>query len=975
MRLLFSLLTALVFYASLFAEQKITVTGNVYDRITTKDLPHVNVTVLNPDSTVVVETDAFDEQYKFNEVNHTYVRFDAGYYKFDIPVAPAPYIMKFTKEGYDTYFQPLDLSKMGSRQFELKLPPVYLTPVQEGPTVELDEVVVKTSKIKFYHKGDTIVYNADAFMLPQGSTLDALIAKLPGVEIKDGGKIYVNGKYVESLLLNGKDFFKGNQDVLRQNLGAYAVKDVAVYDKYGQMSKLMGADLEDDKEFVMDVRLKKDYMGGFLGNVEASYGTDDRYSGRLFAMHFNNNARFSLYGNVNNVNNLNRPNDGEGRSYMYEEMTGTGDIANGGFDYSVEDPAKVWAVNGNVDARYYDNTTVKNIFTESFLQRNSFQSTFNNTGDKVMNLFTKHEFKLNKELYYFNIKPEFFYNRTRSTVGNSSVEFGTNVQERYEINQAVIDAIYKGSPQEIREAIVNRNRFNRKNRSNNYRGYFWSEQTLRFKDSPDAFSLWIEGEYSRDHTNSFTDQNIDYGFNGMDAPESSSALRRETRQYPRYMAWMKGAGRYFVKARKTQFTLGYEYRHEQQRKSSLEFLYDSHTLDEEAVLPYDIPLQPDLGNTNSSKLYANIHMIKGSFDYNAEFASKVKFSLAVMPEFHIRRRHLFYNAYDTGDEGLYPVVIPVARTSFSFNNTGIRLNINTTNNKHRLYMMYRFNTDYVSLTDLIDIPNTTDPLNVSRGNSNLKDALNQSLSLSFSSTLAKNTNLYVYSSFNYTSRDLVRGYTYNSSTGVRDFQTVNVSGNLYSSSNIYFYKSFEFGNNEIDFNVGADYMFRRYANMLGEDGPMRKQVVFSNRFGYAARVEYTFMGRYSLGGRFGGSNIFSRTNSSDRANSVERHLVPQAWIRLKLPLKLTFDANMNYMIIRGTANRDMDPSQCIVDASLRYDLNDSWNFRVEGYDLLNQQKPYTNVISASGRTQTITNALPRFVMFTVGYKFNTRSKK
>ena len=160
MRLLFSLFTALIFSVYVFAEQKITITGNVYDRMTTKDLPHVNVAVLNPDSTVVVETEAFDEQYKFNEVNHTYARFDAGYYKFDIPVAPAPYIMKFAKEGYDTYFQPLDLSKMGNRQFELKLPPVYLTPVQEGPTVELDEVVVKTSKIKFYHKGDTIVYNA-----------------------------------------------------------------------------------------------------------------------------------------------------------------------------------------------------------------------------------------------------------------------------------------------------------------------------------------------------------------------------------------------------------------------------------------------------------------------------------------------------------------------------------------------------------------------------------------------------------------------------------------------------------------------------------------------------------------------------------------------------------------------------------------------------------------------------------------------
>ncbi len=956
--------------ASLSAQQKITVSGNVFDRVTTKDLPRVKLTVLNPDSTVAVETEALYETYKFE--GNSIKEFETGYFKFDIPKASSPYIMQFSKEGYDTYEQSLDLSKMTSRQFELKLPPVYMTPVAEGPTVELDEVVVKTSKIKFYHKGDTIVYNADAFMLPQGSTLDALIAKLPGVEIKDGGKIYVNGKYVESLLLNGKDFFKGNQDILRQNLGAYAVKDVAVYDKYGQMSKLMGTDLEDDKEFVMDVRLKKDYMGGFLGNIEASYGTDDRYSGRLFGMHFNNNARFSLYGNVNNVNNTSRPNDGEGYNVYTERYDGISDIANGGFDYNVEDPRKVWSISGNVDAKYVKNTVHKNIFTESFLQRNSFQTTLDNMRNKNFSISTNHQFKLDKEFYYFNIRPEFRYNRTRSTSDNSSVEFDTDVQERYEINKAVIDAIYKGSQHELREALINRNRYNRKNRSNNYRGYFWSEQTMRFPGSPDALSVWIEGEYSRDHTNTLTDQNIDYGFNGLDAPVSSMAQRRESRSYPAYTAWMKGAARYFVKARKTQFTLGYEYRHEQQRKSSLEFLFDSHTQDEEAILPYDTELIPDLPNTNSSKLYANIHMLKGSFDYNNEFPSKLKFTLSVIPEFHIRRRNLFYHAFEMEDAALYPVVIPVSRTSCSFNNTIVRWRLNTPDYKYSLYMQYDFNTNYAPLTDMIDIPNTSDPLNIYHGNPNLKDAFTQRVNLNFSSQLAKNTNLNVYSSFHYNSRDIVKGYIYNSKTGVRDFQSRNVSGILYTSNDIYFYKSMTFGNHELSLNIGGNYGFQRYANMIGEDGPMKKQIVYSNSFGYVARIEYTLLGKYSLGGRFNASNTLSRTNTND--HTVERRLMPQAWINLKLPFRFSFNSTMNYLIYKGIESKGMNPNQCLLNANLRYQLNDNWSFRVEAYDILNQQKPYSNVVSAISRTQTIVNTLPRYFLLSVAYKFNTRKK-
>lgn len=967
------IITLIGVFSSLSAQQKITVSGYVYDRVTTKHLPHVKLTILTPDSTVAVETEAVQDI--VDVISNQYKSFQIGYYKFDIPAAPDPYIMRLSKDGYDTLEQPLDLSKMTSRQYELKLPPIYMTPEVFGPTVELDEVVVKTSKIKFYHKGDTIVYNADAFMLPQGSTLDALIAQLPGVEIKEGGKIYVNGKYVESLLLNGKDFFKGNQDILRQNLGAYTVKDIAVYDKYGQLSKLMDTKLDNDKEYVMDVRLKKDYMGGYIGNLEASYGTDDRYSGRIFAMHFNNNGRYTLYGNLNNVNNTNRPTDGQGyKNFGGESTSGVSDIANGGFDYLVEDPLKEWRINGNIDASYVNNNLYRNIFTESFLQRNSFQSSFDNSRDNTLTLSTTHTLMMDKEHYYLNVRPEFRYNRTRSASDNASVEFDSDMQERFDVDRKVIDAIYTGTPQQLREAIINRNRFNRTHRSNNYRGYFWSEQGFSFKSSPDAFSVWIEGEYNRDHTRSLTDQNIDYGFNGSNAPETSMAYRRENKKYPDYTGWIKGAARYLFKTRCLKYSIGYEYLHEEQRKSSLQFLFDSYAEDEEAILPYDTELQPDLGNTNTYRQNFNVHLIKGSLDYDTNLSSNVYLSLMFSPEFHIYSRSLHYNAYDMGNSDYYPVLIPINRTSRSFNKSGMRAFLRTNDRKHQLTMVYNFGTRYASLTDMIDIPNTTDPLSIFHGNPNLKDAYTQNAWLQYFWTPAKNTTVLVLGNFDYYSRDLVKGYIYDSKTGVRDFQTVNVSGNILSGSSIILIKSFSLGNHEISFQVNGQYGFDRFANMIGEDGPMRKQVVYSNSFQYLAHIQYTVSGKYTFGGQFFSKNTFSRTNSNIRANTVERRLIPRAWLNLKLPFNLSLNASMNYNIIKGIDNRGMNPNHCLLNANIRYQLNDNWSFKVEGYDLLNQQKPYTNVISASGRTQTIINTLPRYVMMTIGYKFNTKKE-
>ena len=90
----------------------------------------------------------------------------------------------------------------------------------------LGEVQVNATKVKFYMNEDTLVYNADAFELSEGSMLDALIEQLPGVELKDDGRIYVNGRFVESLLLNGKDFFKGDNLIMLENLPSYMVKNI-----------------------------------------------------------------------------------------------------------------------------------------------------------------------------------------------------------------------------------------------------------------------------------------------------------------------------------------------------------------------------------------------------------------------------------------------------------------------------------------------------------------------------------------------------------------------------------------------------------------------------------------------------------------------------------------------------------------------------------------------------------------------------
>ena len=146
-----------------------------------------------------------------------------------------------------------------------------------------------------------MVFDADAFNTADGSMLDALIRQLPGVELKSNGQILVNGRLVESLLLNGEYFFRGKNELMLENLPAYTVKNIKVYERPDEISRLTGQD-RGGKDYVMDVRLKKEYSIGWLMNVEGGAGSKDRYLARLFALRFSNHSRLALFGNMNNLN-------------------------------------------------------------------------------------------------------------------------------------------------------------------------------------------------------------------------------------------------------------------------------------------------------------------------------------------------------------------------------------------------------------------------------------------------------------------------------------------------------------------------------------------------------------------------------------------------------------------------------------------------------------------------------------------------
>ncbi len=191
--------------------------GHVKDGFTYAALHGTFVTLMREDSTVV---DTMHVQC-FNPGTLQ----EDTYYKFDVPARRARYIIK--AEHPDYYPEYVDCAVryvarnpyVDARHHEMRRRP-YASFADRS----LGEVVVKATKIRVAYRCDTVVYNADAFNLSEGAMLNELVRQLPGAELKPNGEIYVNGRKVDYLTLNGTDFFKGDNRKMLDNLPAFTVQ-------------------------------------------------------------------------------------------------------------------------------------------------------------------------------------------------------------------------------------------------------------------------------------------------------------------------------------------------------------------------------------------------------------------------------------------------------------------------------------------------------------------------------------------------------------------------------------------------------------------------------------------------------------------------------------------------------------------------------------------------------------------------------
>ncbi|OSY86935.1 TonB-dependent receptor [Tenacibaculum holothuriorum] len=164
----------------------------------------------------------------------------------------------------------------------------------------LNEVVIK-SRAPITVKKDTLEFNVKSFKTKKDANVEDLLKKLPGVEVDAEGKITVNGKPVNKILVNGKPFFGNDPTITTKNLSKEIIEKVQITDTKTKSEAFTG-EKGDANNKTINLTIKKENNKGWFGRVSAGTGTEKRYEGATMINRFDNDQRFSILASTNNIN-------------------------------------------------------------------------------------------------------------------------------------------------------------------------------------------------------------------------------------------------------------------------------------------------------------------------------------------------------------------------------------------------------------------------------------------------------------------------------------------------------------------------------------------------------------------------------------------------------------------------------------------------------------------------------------------------
>ena len=907
-----------LFPITLFAQQRVDVTGKTLVVSNNGEgqevLPYTNILVLEAGDSTLVKGVMSDAGGNFRLSFHA--------------KKESPYLLKVSYIGMKPEFRALNTGKT-----KIHVGNIVLT---EG--LELSEVVVTAPIKEVELVGDTTVINADAYRIPEGSNLEELVKKIPGLEYDRQNKTLVyNGLPIAEINVNGEAFFAGNHALALENLPADLVSRIKVYDKRSEMEKFMGIKTGEEN-YVLDLQTKKEFNGTLMTSVAAGKGNNKKKEAELISNFFKTGGEKlsvnSKSGN-RNMTSANKDNRQDNVAGNFLKKFGKKIHLNGNVMYSN-------AINGNEGTSYY----------EQYLKtgnRYRYATSDRHNTNRMASTMLSMKWNIDK-MTLLNLSGSF--SAMKGTNGSDSRQATYNENPELDITAPFNGEENGQTENDIR---VNGIRMNSRSTSANRQYFLNADLTRRLNEKGSSLGLTMQYSEGRGKNEAFSVSSTTY-YQLQDEWGNDSVLYRN--QY------------YDSPNRNRKFSLGliltqplhkslraqlsYKFRRENQNNDrntyDLSRFFDGTDDEPLYTLPegYEAAYTDSL--SNRSRSHTTAHEVALHLNYT-DRTWEINAGLSVVPE----RQSL--------DQKTGRMQADTLRTSVNYYPA---VTVLWHKKKTRVQLSYEGDTKQPGLTELLTLTDNSDPLNITRGNPSLRPSYNQRVRLE-----ARDTKIGLNGDMTWanTVNSVTRAVTYNTQTGGIESYPVNVNGNWNARATVRYQKRIK-RRFSVTARTGASFsqnvsLINEGQQEMPERSTTHNTTLNANlRFGYQPQ-----WGGFDLTGdwRFRHStNLLRETGDYTR----DYRLGVNAYADLPGGIQLRSD--VDYSFRNGTNITPGEDDQVVWNASLSWRFLKQKKAELSFYwaDILSQKKNFTRSVSSSGLSERHTQQIGSWFMLSFKYRFN-----
>ena len=936
-RSILSMLLMLVAIASLAQERLIS--GKITDRDTKDPVEQVTIQLLKTDSTYVSGA----------------ISNERGLFHVNAP-ANGKYLLKITSVGYKPTVKRIQISE----DKNLAMGNVVIG----ADAIMLKGAVVTAMAQKVSLKEDTFVYNSAAYRTPEGSVVEELVKRLPGAEVSDDGTIKINGKEVKKILVDGKEFMTGDTKTALKNLPTSIIDKIKAYDEKSDLSKVTGID-DGEEQTVLDFGVKKGMNKGVISNIDLGVGNKNRYNMRGMGGYFADNNRFMLFANANNTSDRGFG-GGPGRGFWGgANGLNASKMIGANYNYELKDKFKFntslrW---NHSDGDVWSSRSSENFMGTSSSFSNSLSQSYSRSNSWNGNIRLEW---MPDSMTNILFRPSISWSTSDGLSGSQSASYNKDpytITTKDPLSEEGIDELEKA------EAMVNSQLTNGITYSdnNNIRGMLQVNRKLGNKGRNITFR--VDAKYTDKDSKSISLNNAKlYLVQTAEGKDSTYQTNRynltpsKNYSYAGQLTYSEP----LWKATFLQFSYKFTYSYSKSDRSTYDFSKYAMSGDHE-YRGWDSYLNPFAGHLNDYR-DDDLSRFSEYRNYNHD--------IQVMMRFIRQKYNLNFGVMVQPQQSKYiqdyqGVHVDTVRNVVNVSPTlDFRYRFSKMSN---LRINYRGTTSQPSISQLLDITDNSDPLNISMGNPGLKPSFTQNFRLFYNNFVQNhNKGIMTFVNFSTTNNSISNKVTYDETTGGRITRPENINGNWNAMGAFMFNCSIDSAgvwNVNTDTNLG----YNNYVSYLSLDKQSDSQKNTTRSTTWRERLSFSYRNDWlelSLDGTLNYNHAKNKLQPNSNLDTWQFSYGPS--MTLTAPWGTSLNSSLSISSRRGYNDSSMNTDEFVWNAQLSQGFlkGKPLTIMLQFYDILRQQSTFSRAISATSRTDTEYNAINSYAMLHVVYRLN-----